>query len=65
VSQRGSARDEWGHHAVKAIVNHYDWHATLLHCFGLDHTKLTYLRNGVSASMTDGQDARVLKEILG
>jgi hypothetical protein len=56
--------DEWGQHAVKDVVHHYDWHATLLHCFGLDHTKLTYTRNGLNATLTDGQDARVVKEIL-
>ena len=26
--------DEWSHRAVKDIVHHYDWHATLLQCFG-------------------------------
>jgi hypothetical protein len=56
--------DEWSHHAVKDVVHHYDWHATLLHCFGLDHTKLIYKRNGSVASLTDGQEARVVKEIL-
>ena len=50
---------------MKDIVHHYDWHATLLHSFGLDHTKLTYKRNGTNASLTDGQEARVVKEILG
>lgn len=56
--------DEWGQHAVKDVVHHYDWHATLLHCFGLDHTQLTYKRNGLNATLTDGQAARVVKEIL-
>jgi hypothetical protein len=56
--------DEWGHKAVKDVVNHYDWHATLLHCFGLDHTKLTYKRNGADMSLTDNQGARVVSEIL-
>ena len=56
--------DEFSHHAVKDIVHHYDWHATLLHCFGLDHTKLTYKRNGTDATLTDGQEARVVTEIL-
>ena len=27
--------DEFGHHAVTDIVNHYDYHATLMHLFGL------------------------------
>ena len=56
--------DEWGHKAVKDIVNHYDWHATLLHCFGLDHTKLIYKRNGADMSLTDNQGARVVTEII-
>jgi hypothetical protein len=56
--------DEWSHHAVKDIVHHYDWHATLLDCFGLDHTKLIYKRNGLSATLTDGQEARVVRELF-
>ena len=56
--------DEWGHKAVKDVVHHYDWHATLLHTFGLDHTQLAYKRNGTAATLTDGQEARVVTEIL-
>jgi len=56
--------DEWSHHAVKDIVHHYDWHATLLHAFGLDYNKLVYKRNGTNASLVDGQDARIVKELF-
>ncbi|EDY21805.1 protein of unknown function DUF1501 [Chthoniobacter flavus Ellin428] len=56
--------DEWSHHAVKDIVHHYDWHATLLHNFGLDYQKLVYKRNGTNASLVDGQEARIVKELL-
>lgn len=56
--------DEWSHQAVKDVVNHYDWHATLLQCFGLDHTRLIYKRNGIAASLTDGQQARLVRELL-
>jgi len=56
--------DEWGHEAVKDIVNHYDWHATLLHLFGLDHRKLVFKRNGLDASLTDRQPARIVSEML-
>ncbi len=56
--------DEWGHEAVKDIVNHYDWHATLLHLFGLDHQKLVFKRNGLDASLIDGQPARIVSEML-
>src|SRR5262249_53852117 len=30
------ATDEFGHHAVQNVVTHHDFHATLLHLFGLD-----------------------------
>ncbi len=56
--------DEWGHKATKDIVNHYDWHATLLHCFGFDHTKLGFIRNGANQTLTDGQDARIVTDLL-
>ncbi|HBB74269.1 MAG TPA: DUF1501 domain-containing protein [Planctomycetaceae bacterium] len=59
------ATDEWGHHAVENVVHHYDWHATLLHCFGFDHTQLIYKREGLAASLVDGQPARVVHELLG
>ena len=49
---------------MKDIVNHYDYHATLLQLFGLDHTKLTYKRNGTPVSLTDNQGGRVVTEIL-
>ncbi|MBN9691740.1 MAG: DUF1501 domain-containing protein [Verrucomicrobia bacterium] len=56
--------DEWGHRAIKDVVHHYDWHATLLRCFGLDHQHLTYKRNGTELTLTDQQDARVIQELL-
>ena len=56
--------DEWGHHAIKDIVNHYDWHATVLHAFGFDHEKLGFIRNGAVRTLTDAQEARVVGELL-
>jgi hypothetical protein len=56
--------DELGHKAVKDVVNHYDYHTTLLRLFGLDPKKLTYRRNGVEQSLLDGQPGRVVEEIL-
>jgi hypothetical protein len=49
---------------VSDIVNHYDYHATLLRQFGIDHEQLTYKRAGQEQSLTDGQKARVVKELL-
>ncbi len=59
------ATDEWGHHAVIDRVSHSDYHATLLHQFGIEHESLTYKRNGLAASLTDGQSARLVSELLG
>jgi hypothetical protein len=56
--------DEWGHHAVVDRVSHSDYHATLLRLFGIDHEALTYKRNGLAVSLTDGQAARVVNELL-
>lgn len=58
------ATDEWGHRAVKDVVHHYDYHATLLHLFGFDHRQLTYKRNGLELSLTDNQPARVIRDWL-
>jgi hypothetical protein len=58
------ATDELGHHAVKDVVTHHDYHATLLDLFGLDAGKLTYLRNGREQGLLDGQPGKIVKEIL-
>ena len=56
--------DDFGHHAAVNVVNHYDYHATLLHIFGVDHRRLVYTRNGQEQTLTDGQAGRVVREIL-
>lgn len=56
--------DEFGHHAVKDVVTHSDYHATLFHLFGLDPLKTTFLRNQQEVSLIDKQPARIVKEIL-
>jgi hypothetical protein len=40
------ATDEIGLYAVENRVHVHDIHATILHCLGLDHRKLTLLHNG-------------------
>jgi hypothetical protein len=40
------ATDEIGLYAVENPVHVHDLHATILHCLGLDHTRLTLLHNG-------------------
>jgi hypothetical protein len=58
------ATDDFGHHATENVVNHFDYHATLLHLFGLDHRRLVYTRNGQELTLTDNQPARVVGGIL-
>lgn len=56
--------DEFGHYAVKDVVNHYDYHATLLHLFGLDPEHLTFPRNGTDQSLIQNSQARIVEELL-
>ena len=57
--------DEFGHHAAVDVVNHFDYHATLLHNFGMDPQQLVFKQNGREESLLDGQTGRVVNEILG
>src|SRR5690348_16303433 len=58
------ATDEFSHHAIEDVVHHYDWHATLLHLFGLDHEKLAFKRNGRPMTLTDIQGGKVVEGLL-
>lgn len=58
------ATDEIGHHAVEDIVNHYDWHATLLYLLGLAEEQITFTRPGGNSSLIDGQPGKVVSAVL-
>ncbi|HEU0010706.1 MAG TPA: DUF1501 domain-containing protein, partial [Verrucomicrobiae bacterium] len=45
--------DELGYHVAKDKVHVHDLQATILHCFGLEHTKLTYRFQGRDYRLTD------------
>jgi hypothetical protein len=47
------ATDEIGHEAVKDPMHINDWHATILHLLGLDHTKLTFNYGGRNFRLTN------------
>lgn len=55
--------DEFGFFATENKVHVHDLHATILHQFGLDHTKLTYRFQGRDFRLTDVH-GEVVKEIL-
>jgi uncharacterized protein (DUF1501 family) len=56
--------DEVGHKAAVNVVTPNDYQATILHLLGLDHSKLVYHHNGREQRLTNGQPARIIKEIL-
>jgi len=56
--------DEFGHKAVNNIVNHYDYHATLLHLFGLDPNELNYKRNGIAQTLVNDPSIECVKDLL-
>ena len=47
------ATDEFGWKAQQDPCTIYDFHATVLHLLGLNHTKLTYYHNGTQRRLTD------------
>jgi hypothetical protein len=55
--------DEHGIRAVEKPVHVHDFHATVLHLLGLDHTKLTYRHAGRDYRLTDVH-GEVVKDIL-
>jgi len=57
------ATDELGLYAVQDRVHVHDLHATILHCLGLDHKKLTLAHNGRDERPTIN-GGRVIKEVL-
>jgi hypothetical protein len=56
--------DEVGHRAVTNVVTPNDYQATVLHLFGLDHTKLTFQHNGQEQVITAKRECKVVTDIL-
>jgi hypothetical protein len=57
------ATDDLGYSSVKDVVHVHDLHATILHLFGIDHTRLTYRFEGRDFRLTDVA-GKVVKPIL-
>ena len=58
------ATDDFGYNAVEDKVHVRDFHATLLHLLGIDHTRLTYKFQGLDFRLTGVEPARVVNEVL-
>ena len=57
------ATDELGFNIVENPVHVHDLQATLLHCLGLDHERLTFFHQGRNYRLTDVH-GRVVKDLL-
>jgi hypothetical protein len=57
------ATDEFGFRAVENRASVHDLHATILHCLGFDHEKLTYRHAGRDFRLTDVEGA-VMRALL-
>jgi len=65
-TKRGSVigeTDEFGYNVVSDPVHIHDLQATILHCLGIDHTKLTFLFQGRHFRLTDVSGS-VVKQAL-
>lgn len=61
---RHGETDDFSYNHVKDPVHVHDLHATMLHCLGIDHTKLTYKFQGRHYRLTDVHGSLV-KPLLG
>jgi uncharacterized protein (DUF1501 family) len=55
--------DEFSYNITENPVHVHDLHATILHCLGIDHTRLTFKFQGRHYRLTDVH-GRVVKEVL-
>lgn len=57
------ATDDFAYNIVENPLHVHDFHATMLHCLGIDHTKLTYRFEGRDYRLTDVA-GEVVKDLL-
>ena len=56
--------DDFSYNVVKDPVHIRDINATILHCLGIDHSKLTYKFQGLDQKLTGVEQANPVKQIL-
>ncbi len=56
--------DDFSYNIVKDPVHIRDINATILHCMGIDHTRLTYKFQGLDQRLTGVEEAHPVKAIL-
>jgi hypothetical protein len=45
--------DDFGYNVIEDPVHVHDFHATMLHCLGIEHTRLIYRFEGRDYRLTD------------
>lgn len=58
------ATDEFGHRAVENVVTHHDYHATLLHLFGVPPTQLRFKQNNQERTFLEATAGKVVEGIV-
>jgi uncharacterized protein (DUF1501 family) len=56
--------DDFGFHPAEHPLHVQDVQATILHCLGFDHERLTFSRQGLDFRLTGVEPRRVIREIL-
>jgi hypothetical protein len=56
--------DDFSYNVVENPVHVNDINATLLHCLGIDHTKLSYKFQGLDARLTGVEAVKIVKGLL-
>jgi hypothetical protein len=56
--------DDFSYNIVKDPVHIHDFHATVLHLLGFDHTRFTFRHQGLDQRLTGVEPARVVGELL-
>ena len=58
------ATDELGFHVAERPVHVSELHATVLHCLGVDHRRLTFRRRGLDFRLTGVEPREPVRELL-
>ena len=56
--------DDFSYNVVEDPVHIHDINATILHCLGIDHRRLTYKFQGLDQKLTGVEEANPVQQIL-
>jgi Protein of unknown function (DUF1501) len=56
--------DDFSYNITEKPVHIHDLNATILHCLGIDHTRLSYKFQGLDMRLTGVEEHSAVKDIL-